>query len=147
MTRDVVGADRTGTCPPVHTDTTLTEYVDPTEPEPMKLRQPMDSLGGMKPLAGVTVMGCKFTASAQSSQATEPAPWLREFFLYRRVDIENETPLGTMKMTALSERGNVHALTPADASLFDIPPGFTAAPAPPPRRLPPLQSPRHRRSV
>jgi hypothetical protein len=50
--------------------------------------------------------------------------------LYKRADIVSDTLMGTMTITSLAERGNVRALTAADAALFEIPPGFTPAASP-----------------
>jgi len=130
LTRSVIGKDASGPCPPVHTTVSLTEYVDAALVEPLKSARPMESYGGgTSALAGMTVMGCKYTIAAPGATPPPTDPWQSELFLYKRADVENETPLGTMTMTFLSERGNVRALSAADTALFDIPPGFTPAPA------------------
>jgi hypothetical protein len=129
MTQSTTGESRTGTCPPVHASVSFTEYVDPTRIEPAKSARALESYSGMNNVAGMTVLGCKFMAPVTQSLPPAPPSWLNDFFIYRRADIESDTAFGTINLTYLSERGNVHALTPADASSFDIPPGFVPAPA------------------
>jgi hypothetical protein len=126
--RSMIGV-ATGTCPPIHTTVSLTEYVDPAYLQPMKSARQLESYsGGSSALAGMTVMGCTYT---QGTLPPATDPWQGKLVLYERADVENETPLGTMSATYLAERGNVRALTAADSALFEIPPGFTPAPEAP----------------
>jgi len=130
----VEGTNVTGQCPPIHTTMQTTTYVDAAREEP--LARVLSANDAAMLTKGIPAAGCTMSVSAPQAHDSRTAG----FVFYRLTEGETALPVinVTIKTRALMERGNVKPLTPADAGLFAIPPGFT--PAPPVTEATPITS-------
>jgi hypothetical protein len=115
----------TGICPAIATTTTILKYVDPSRDEPVAH---YDFSDAEKMLKSIPAMTCRFILAPSATPA--PLPDEHKFALYTRADTQTTVPgLATsFTTTMLITRGNLKTLGPADAGLFEVPSGFTAAP-------------------
>jgi hypothetical protein len=122
----------TGSCRNANASMETVQYISPLTP-PSVNSCPVRPPEGLPetPTAPATG-GCKPTFSMHSSGLTPPTNHLALYSLLTFGSAPNtSTPppgAGASSFAFLTERGNLKALGPADAGLFDIPQGFTKAP-------------------
>jgi len=127
-TATVAAQAATGSCPQFSTEVTVLQYVDPTRDERPKNTIPSGTVDAIRgALRGLPSLNCRFTFAPGPSPA--PLRDSKRFLLYAETDTSTTVPTLSAPITfsMIMARGNLHDLGPADAALFEIPPGFTAA--------------------
>ena len=117
----------TGSCPQFSMQTTVVAYVDPTRDERPKNVIPTGAADSIRGALHGLSLNCNFSFAPGPSPV--PLPDSKRFLLYTRIDTSTTVPILPAPITysMLIARGNLHDLGPADAALFEIPAGFTAA--------------------
>jgi hypothetical protein len=121
----IAGASTNSSCPSVDVSGESVAYFDPTREERIKVSEsnsdPRQMLAAMQSGRGCVV---SFDGALPPRD-----PLSTRFYLYSRNRLSFTVPSLPMPLEVLTivERGNVTPLTAADASLFEIPPGFKAA--------------------
>jgi hypothetical protein len=128
------GATTSSACPQVDRSETLTSYVDPTHDAP-SFSSPFAAAENI--MSALSLGECRFVV-ARSPKALPALPNQGRLALYARPETRDvySSQAAPLVGTALTVRGHVRDLGPADESLFEIPAGFTAI-APFPARTPP----------
>ena len=118
----------TGTCFPISMTIHGTTYTDQSRGEP--IARAFAATDPSVIAKGLALGGCTVTFGSSAAKSSSPPG----FVLYRLTQGDSTLPVLNvpMKTTSLTERGNIKALTPADAPMFAVPTGFTPAPAPAP---------------
>jgi hypothetical protein len=118
----------TGTCVPISMTIHGTTYTDQSRGEP--IARAFAATDPSVIAKGLALGGCTVTFGSSAAKSSSPPG----FVLYRLTQGDSTLPVLNvpMKTTSLTERGNIKALTPADAPMFAVPTGFTPAPAPAP---------------
>jgi hypothetical protein len=127
----IVSTQSTGSCQDGTFDTSLTEYVSDITPPLAKANPGLKySLAGHPPLTGGARPGCNPTTTMHhSGGATPPGDRLNIWTLMTiKAGTAAQQGAAGGSFSMLTERGNVRDLGSADASLFDIPAGFTKQP-------------------
>ena len=124
-----VKATSTGQCPAISANVAVTLYVDATRTEPFVKSASGFDVGDIEKAMGA--LGC---ATTMTGAPASPDPALAHFLYYERADTTFTVPAlpAPVRSASVLERGHLAALTAADASLFEIPAGFTKVDAPPP---------------
>jgi hypothetical protein len=116
----------TGTCFPISMTIHGTTYTDQSRGEP--IAHAFEATDPSVIAKGLALGGCTVTFGSSAAKRSSPPG----FILYRLTQGDATLPVLNvpMKTASLIERGNIKALTPADAPMFAVPTGFTAAPPP-----------------
>jgi hypothetical protein len=123
----VTSTSTDSSCTTADAKITSVKYVDPNRDEPAAH---YDSSAITDFFKAVPTTNCRFVFASGSLATPPPSSDDAHFSLYTRSDTELTVPsLATpVRSTMLVERGNVRTLGTSDATLFEIPAGFTAAP-------------------
>jgi hypothetical protein len=127
----IVSTQSTGSCKDGNFETIMTEYVSDIEPPLAKSNPGLKySLAGHPPLMTGAMPGCDPTKTMHASGGAAPPADRLNLWTLMTMKLAGQTDQGQMggAFTMLTERGNVRDLGSADASLFDIPAGFTKQP-------------------
>jgi hypothetical protein len=116
----------TGTCFPINLTIHGTTYTEQSRAEPFA--RAFEATDPSVIAKGLAVGGCTVTFGSPAAKSLSPPG----FVLYRLTEADATLPILNvpMKTTSLTERGNIKALTPADAAMFAIPADYAPAPAP-----------------